>query len=82
MKYGVYAIRDVYTGFLTPTIEINDLVALRNFEHACSHTESLFYSHVRDYDLYRIGEYNTEDGALVPLVPVQLIANGASLKES
>ncbi len=66
MIYGVYAIRDLRTGYLSPTVDVNDSSALRNFRHAASRTESLFYTHPADYQLERIGSYDTDDGILVP----------------
>lgn len=76
MKLKVYAIRDAYTGFLSPTFELNDLVAQRNFEHACNNTDSLLFSHAQDYDVYCIGEFETDSGVITPLSPIQLICNG------
>lgn len=74
MKYGIYSIRDFKTGFLAPTVDQNDAAAIRNFEHAVMNTEqSLFFSHPEDYALYLVGEYNSEDGTIVPCLPCELI---------
>lgn len=74
MKFGVYSIRDFKTGFLAPTVEQNDAVAQRNFEHAVLNTEqSLFFSHPEDYALYRIGSYNSDDGKLKACLPEEII---------
>ena len=65
MKYGVYAIKDVKTGFLQPTVEMNDKVAIRNFAFAVHRTkDSLFYTFPEDYSLFRIGYYETDTGEL------------------
>lgn len=64
MKYNIYAIRDIKTGYLQPTVDMNDDSAIRNFEHAISNTSSLFYTHASDYSLYVIGEYDTETGVI------------------
>lgn len=66
MLYGVYCIRDLKTGYLSPTVDINDASAVRNFRHAASRVDSLFFSSPADYQLFRIGTYDTEDGVLVP----------------
>ena len=79
MKFGIYAIRDVYTGFLSPTVEVNDLVAKRNFEHACNRSDSLLFSHAQDYDLYKIVEFESDSGVVTPLTPIEFIANGKSV---
>lgn len=76
MKYSVYAIRDDRTeSFLTPTCDLNDRTAARNFEHAVRQPNTLFYSHPQDYMLYCIGEYDERTGALVPCTP-RLVIGG------
>lgn len=70
MIYKVYAIRDERTGsFMTPTCDINDRTAERNFEHALRQPTSLFNSHPQDFMLYCIGEYNEQIGELVSCIP-------------
>lgn len=69
MKYPVYAIRDVHTGFMSPTVDQNDATATRNFRHACLDSSSLFKSHPEHFSLYRIGEFDTETGSIVPCLP-------------
>lgn len=71
MIYGIYSIRDFKTGFLSPTVDVNDFAAVRNFEHAVLNSEqSLFFSHPEDYALYRIGSIDTDTGVITPLTPV------------
>lgn len=78
MKYPVYAIRDVHTGFMPPTVDRNDNSAMRNFVHAARNPESLFNSHPQDYALFKIGEYETDTGEIVPCLPVE-ICSGVSI---
>lgn len=78
MTYRVYAIRDVYTGFLSPTVDQSDPVAVRNFSHAILNGNSLMLSHPQDYDLYCIGEYETDSGLLTPLIPPELISKATA----
>lgn len=79
MKYGVYAIRDALTGFLTPTIDINDASAMRNFEHAVTTSGTVLESHPMDYDLCCIGTFDSDTGRLEPVDPVQVVANGLAV---
>lgn len=67
MKYNVYAIRDLKTGYLQPTVEMNNESAIRNFEHAVMQGNSLFFSHASDYSLFVIGEYDTDLGIITPI---------------
>lgn len=64
MKYGVYVIRDMLTGYLTPTVDVNDKSAARNFVHAITRTDGIFHSHPQDFDLLRIGNYDSETGVV------------------
>ena len=64
MKYPIYSIRAATVGFMTPPIDQNDAAAARNFEHAILNAASLMNSHPGDYALYRIGEFDTESGAI------------------
>lgn len=66
MKYGIYSIRDLKTGFLPPTVDFNAISAMRNFEHACLNTESLFFSHPEDYSLFALGTFDTDTGRIDP----------------
>lgn len=71
MILGMYSIRDFKSGFLSPTVEVNDMVARRNFEHAVLNSDqSLFFSHPEDYALFKIGEMDTDMGVISPVVPV------------
>ena len=65
MIYGLYCVKDLKTGYLTPMTDMNDYSAMRNFEHACSNIDSLFYTHPGDYQLFKIGTFNTEDATIV-----------------
>jgi hypothetical protein len=79
MKMNIYAIRDVHTGFMSPAIDQNDACSVRNFRHASMNHDSLMYSHTKDYDLFCIGEYETETGVITPCIP-RLVVAGSSLE--
>lgn len=85
MIYGLYAIKDDKTGFMTPTVDISDAAAERNFAHAIVSTKGLFYTHPADFALYKLATYNTSDGSIhtssdQDVYPV-LIASAVDLKE-
>lgn len=81
MIFGVYSIRDVKSGFLQPTVELNDQVAMRNFAHACTHSDSLFFTHAADYALYKIGVFNSDTGIITPLDLLQNLCEATSFVE-
>lgn len=81
MIYGVFCIRDSKVGFMTPTIDQNESCAIRNFEYAAQRTDSLFNSHPSDFDLYRIGSYDSESGELTSCLPEHLCSASDLLKD-
>lgn len=74
MLLGVYAMRDVHTGYMTPTVEQNDAVAVRNFSHAVQ-SGGVLTTHAADFALCRIGSYDTDAGTLIPQ-PIAVIISG------
>lgn len=79
MKFGVYSIQDVKTGFMAPAVEINDQVAMRNFQHAIMQSDSILFTHASDFKLYKIGEFDSDNAMLDQIVPVVLIADGGAV---
>lgn len=61
---NVYCIRDVKTGFLTPTFDSNDETAIRNFSHAVINSDSVLFSFAKDFSLYRLGTFDSDSGLL------------------
>lgn len=80
MTYGVYSIRDVKTGFLTPSVDLNDDSAIRNFYHAVNASDGVLFSFAQDFSLYRVGEFDVDSGRIVPLVPIVQVADGAAAR--
>lgn len=62
MILGIYSIKDSLTGFMNCTLEQNDASAIRNFEHAVTRVDSLFFSHPEHYVLYKLGYFDTSAG--------------------
>lgn len=79
MIFGIYAIRDAKTSFMSLTVEYSDEAAKRNFSHAVRNAESLMNSHPNDFDLYKLGEYNSETGEIFPATPVQSIVSASAV---
>lgn len=81
MKYPVYSYRDLKVAFGQPIVEMNDQTAIRGFAYAINQNEGLMNFSPKDYDLYRIGEFDAEKGILIPeKVPV-LVMSGVSAVE-
>lgn len=80
MILGIYVMRDQRTSYMTPSFDMTDQAAIRNFEAAMSRTESLLHTHPQDFSLYKIGEYDTLTAMISADTP-RLLVDGASFKE-
>lgn len=76
MKFNVYAMRDLKSGFLTPTVDQNDAMAARNFASSIQRSEGVLFTHKSDFQLYRIGEFDTDLGVINPEDFPVLVADG------
>ena len=77
MKQFMFSVRDIAVGtydrpFTAPAIGL----AVRAFGDEFNNEQSPMYKHGKDFDLFCIGEFNAEDGALLPLTPY-IVARGA-----
>lgn len=80
MKYPIYAVRDVHVGFNQPMTDLNDNCAQRNFAYAINNPgNGVMNFSPKDYDLYKIGEFDTESGFIVPEAVPVLIVTGQSV---
>lgn len=76
MIYGVYSIRDVKTGFMRPSIELNDQAAARNFSHAVVNSADVLSSFAPDFDLYRVADFDGDSGEMIPCQPIRHVISG------
>lgn len=78
MKYPVYCIRDVKVGFRPEfLIQQNDATAIRGFSYAVNNDGMMNFS-PKDYDLYKIGEFDLETGNFQSQLP-DIICSGVSV---
>lgn len=75
MKYPVYAMRDIKAGFGVPEISQNDATMKRTFSYRLNQIGSEVAFSPADYSLFKIGEYDLDNGALEPCMPI-LICEG------
>lgn len=80
MKYGVYCVRDRLVGYLAPQLEIADNVAIRNFAMAVNKAspDSLIGFNPKDFDLYKLGTFDSEKGSFDTIVP-EFIVSGSGV---
>lgn len=76
MVFGVYAIQDLKSTFLSPTVDFNDATAKRNFEHVVVSGNNVFFTHPEDFRLMKLGEFDNEDGCLSCFANPVLVCDG------
>lgn len=63
MKKFMYSVFDKQAKlFSLPFNEVNDSAAIRSFKLAISHDGTLLHDCPQDYDLYRVGSFDDENG--------------------
>lgn len=66
MTQPVYAIRDMLVEFHAPIVGVNDEQMIRDFLVFCDKKAEI---EKKDLQLYKIGEYDTKTGMLIPCEP-------------
>lgn len=79
MKYPLYSVRDTKAGFDFPFPERSDVTAVRTFQYQVNKVGTQMNMFPKDYDLYKVGEYDVDKGVVFPeKVPV-LVVNGTNV---
>lgn len=79
MIVNMYGIRDCHTGFMSPQTDLNDETAKRNFAMSVNNNPGVLGFRPGDFDLYYLGQFNTESGELKAITPIEFIVNGANV---
>lgn len=80
MIYPIFSMRDKHTGFSVPTFDVNDQSAIRNFSHALVNAGGILSFAPADFDLYRLGSFDSDSGLLTPEpLPVMIISGASAL---
>lgn len=84
MKFGVYSIADALTGYMRPTVEQNDAVAMRNFRAAILQVRdgNVLHCDPQDFTLYKIGTFETDSGELSGHAPVPVVTGMSVMLDS
>ena len=79
MKVALYSYRDQLIGFGMPIVDMNDSTAKRGFSMQMNNPDGLQNFSPKDFDLYRIGYFETDTGVIEKEdIPV-LICTGTSV---
>lgn len=82
MIYPVITIRDNKTGYLPPQVEQSIEAAIRGFTFALNKPDTMMYEFAQDYDLFKVGEFDTDTGMIEPCTPVNLCSGYSVLKKA
>lgn len=77
--FNLYCVRDKVQGFGSIFCEPTEASAIRGFGYMINSGNGLMSYKPDDYDLYVIGEYNTDTGVVTPKVPVEMVISGSSV---
>lgn len=78
MKYPVFSYRDLKVGFMPPQVDQSEQAAIRGFSFAINSREGVMNFSHKDFDLYKVGEFDTENGRISAITPT-LVVSGASV---
>ena len=78
MKYGLYSVRDQKVGFMPPLTDQSEQSAIRGFAFAINNPENIMNFSPKDFDLYKVGEFDADKGVLIPLDIPELVYSGTS----
>jgi hypothetical protein len=82
MILGMYSVYDKFTGYLIPAFYQNDEQAIRAFAHDIKSNEmSLINANPEDFNLQKVGLYNTDTGEVEPLTPKILCDAGQFVRK-
>lgn len=79
MNYNLYAMRDNLVGFLSPMVDDNDESAKRNFALMIQNSNGVLGFRPKDFDLFKIGSFDTKTGIVMPLSPIEYIVSGNAM---
>lgn len=80
MTYPVYAIRDDKTQFMALLMtEQNDFAAKRQFDLMINSSMTIMSQNPGDFTLYKVADFDSETGEIVPKWPIEFIVNGVSV---
>lgn len=73
----IYSLKDVKSGFLSLLVLNNDELAKRSYRSILSDTGSVIGQHPEDFELWCLGEYDTDSGVIKS--DVRFVASSTSI---
>lgn len=76
MIYPVFSVRDLKGDFYSPRIDQNEASCVRWFSMTVNTPETMLNFSPGDFQLFKIGEFDSTSGRLIPLDLPQLVTSG------
>lgn len=76
MTYGIYSFRDNKTQFGQIWCDSSDEAAKRGFAMMINNGDGIMGFAPSDFDLFKIGEFDSEDGQITSVWPIEFMMNG------
>lgn len=81
MKLYLYSVYDTAAvAFIQPFCMQNDGIAVRSFQNTVNDETTTISKHPEQYALYKVAEFNDEDGYIDPLPKAELIVQATEVK--
>lgn len=78
MKLYMYSICDKYTNYIFPFPAYSDQAAIRNFSVEIN-SNPVAKNSPADFDLFKVGSFDTESGIVEAIVPSEHISAGMNV---
>lgn len=72
MMIGIYTVRDNVNGFIQPTFDMYEANQVRQFSYAVNQPGMMKFK-PEDFSLFKIGEYDSDSGEIVPCEPKLIV---------
>lgn len=77
MKYPIISYKDNKVGFMPPQCEQSEVAAIRGFSYALNSKDGIMNFAPSDFDLYKVGFFDTETGLIEAFTPVMLCSGSS-----
>lgn len=80
MNYIIFTTKDELTGFSGIAMAKNEAEAMRQFSIMANDKETIIGQHPKDFSLYKLGNYDTDNGIIVP--DIEKLCDATAVRKS
>lgn len=79
MLYDIYSVRDSKTDFFPPQMHASEGDAKRSLAMTVNTPGNMVSFAPKDFDLFRVGSFDSSSGQISPVFPVEFVCSASSL---